>query len=45
MNPIKPKFDSDDFKIAVDEKVESALLAFREGSYFREEVLEELNAN
>jgi hypothetical protein len=41
MEPIKPEVDPNEFKTAAPEQVTPLLLAFRDGSYFKEDVLDE----
>jgi len=45
MEPLKPDFLPDDFKTAAIEVLVAVPLAFRDGAFFRDDVLTELDAD
>ena len=45
MEPLKPDFDPNDFKTAAAEILVAVPLAFRDGAFFRDGVLSELDAD
>jgi hypothetical protein len=45
MLPLKPEFDPEDFKTASPEVLNPVPLAFRDGSFFRDDVLDEQDAD
>ena len=45
MEPLKPTFDPEEFKTAAPEALSSVPLAFKDGSFFKDDVLDELDAD
>jgi hypothetical protein len=45
MDPLKPDFDPDEFKTAAPEVLNTVPLAFKDGSFFKDDVLDEQDAD
>lgn len=45
MEPLKPNFNPNEFKTAIVEVPVTAPLAFRDGEFFRDDVLSELDTD